>query len=324
MLNPLLPAHLTELRETLARAHAKAERIGPINLKALNRVIEHVPEDMTVTVEAGLTLGALQNHLRPHGQWLPVDPPQSEHASLESIIAANACGPRRYGCGTPRDYVIGLRVALADGTVIKSGGKVVKNVAGYDMAKLFIGSRGSLGVIVEVSLKLRPLPEKEEFVQATFADATLAFQFVETVLESKMNPVVLDLHRGVLTGGKTSAPSTECTVVLGFAGTCEDVDLDRSRALDLGAATPSHLEHELVFWSDAGGQEPVHRRSVLPSKLGDTLHEIGPVPFVARAGNGVLFHRGGPVPVRRPIRSILAERVKNTFDPKHVFPEVPA
>src|SRR6185503_10819360 len=157
----LCPSSAEELARSLRDASQAASRIERIDLSALSRILEHAPEDMTVTVEAGATLASLQRALASRGQWLPVDPPHPERLTLAGLLDTNASGPRRAGFGTIRDYVIGLRVALADGRLIRSGGKVVKNVAGYDLMKLFIGARGTLGVIVEVTFKLLPLPEAE-------------------------------------------------------------------------------------------------------------------------------------------------------------------
>src|SRR5438552_3360089 len=106
---------------------------------------------MTVTVETGLTLAALQARLAERGQWLPIDPPNPQTATLADILNANGSGPHRFGFGTIREHLLGLTVALADGRLIHSGGKVVKNVAGYDLCKLFVGSHGTLGVAVEAT-----------------------------------------------------------------------------------------------------------------------------------------------------------------------------
>ncbi len=150
----LAPANLDELLQRLAGNYAHNEKIPPFILTALSRVVEHAPEDLTVVVEAGVNLGALQKILATRGQWLPIDPPRPESTTIAEILNANASGPRRFGYGTVRDYLIGIKVALADGRVIKAGGKVVKNVAGYDLCKLFVGSQGSLGLIVEATFKL--------------------------------------------------------------------------------------------------------------------------------------------------------------------------
>ena len=119
---------------------------------------------MTATVETGITLAEFQRQTGKCGQWLAIDPPNPETATIADIINDNTSGPRRFGCGTIRDYLIGLTVVLADGTIIHSGGKVVKNVAGYDLMKLFVGAQGTVGVVVEATFKLRPLPESEQFV----------------------------------------------------------------------------------------------------------------------------------------------------------------
>src|SRR5436309_3503628 len=140
----LQPSSLKDLSRGLSHAGALGEKIERVELGALNRVVEHAPEDLTVTVETGLTLLALQTELGKRRQWLPIDPPRPERLTIRELLEENASGPRRFGWGTIRDYLIGIKVALADGRIIKSGGKVVKNVAGYDLAKLFIGSRGTL------------------------------------------------------------------------------------------------------------------------------------------------------------------------------------
>src|SRR6185503_18282450 len=119
-------------------------------------------------VEAGITLAALQQKLSERGQWVPVDPPHADTLTIGALLAQNSSGPRRFGYGTIRDHLLGIKVVLADGRVIKAGGKVVKNVAGYDLCKLFVGSRGTLGAIVEATFKVLPKPETEKIVAATF------------------------------------------------------------------------------------------------------------------------------------------------------------
>jgi len=145
----LQPSSLKDLSRGLSHACALGEKIERVELGALNRVVAHSPEDLTVTVQTGLTLLALQSELKKRGQWLPVDPPHPDRLTIRELLEENISGPRRFGWGTIRDYLLGTRVALADGRIIKSGGRVVKNVAGYDLAKVFVGSRGTLGVMAE-------------------------------------------------------------------------------------------------------------------------------------------------------------------------------
>jgi FAD/FMN-containing dehydrogenase len=173
-------------------------------------------------------------------------------------------------------------------------------------------------VIVEATFKSRPRPEREAFVQQSFADLADAIRLVDAV-ESKLNPVVLDLHN--LTHTDESSRK-QFSMVLGFAGAREDVECELTRAAELGTASEGNLEHENIFWS-TDSSEPTHKQSVLPSKLTHLLRELGPVPFVARAGNGIVHYRGGPVPPRAMLPRHLFQRVKDTFDPKHLFPSLP-
>ncbi len=125
----------------------------------LDRIVEYQPADMVVEVECGVTLAALQAHLAPHGQRLALDVPLPERATLGGLVATNAFGPRRTRFGSMRDLIVGVSFLRADGARVRGGGKVVKNVAGFDLPKLAVGSLGSLGMIATVTLRLHPLPE---------------------------------------------------------------------------------------------------------------------------------------------------------------------
>src|SRR5437899_2757405 len=118
------PANLQGVCEALAAASSQNAKAPEIDLSRLNRIVEHTPEDMTATVEAGLTLAGFQAHLNNHGQWLPIDPPCAQRLTIGELLSTNASGPRRFGYGTIREYLIGVKVALADGRMIKAGGKV--------------------------------------------------------------------------------------------------------------------------------------------------------------------------------------------------------
>ncbi len=136
-----------------------------LSLNRMNRVWHYEPDDLTVSVEPGMKLGDFQRFLGRRGLWLPLDPPGGPKASVGGILAANAAGPLRVAFGGPRDIALGVKVATTEGKIVKCGGRVVKNVAGYDLTKLLIGSYGTLGVVVEASLKLFPLPaERATFV----------------------------------------------------------------------------------------------------------------------------------------------------------------
>src|SRR5437667_11463844 len=234
----LQPSSLKDLSRGLSHAGALGEKIERVELSALNRVVEHAPEDLTVTVETGLTLLALQTELGKRGQWLPIDPPRPERLTIRELLEENASGPRRFGWGTIRDYLIGIKVALADGRIIKSGGKVVKNVAGYDLAKVFIGSRGTLGVMAEATFKLRPWPEAEQFVQARCESLDKAASLIESAFDSELAPIVLDRHNLPV---PHSGSSSGFTLVLGFAGTREEVEWQIARSRGMGVGEPSNL-----------------------------------------------------------------------------------
>ncbi len=309
------PASSSELADALRAASADGSPVPGFDLGALNQVLEYTPEDMTVTVEAGITLSVLQAGLARQGQWLPVDPPHPDQLPVGALLAANGSGPRRYGCGTIRDWMIGIKVALADGRIIKSGGKVVKNVAGYDLGKVFIGSRGSLGLIVEATFKLRPLPETERFVQTRCASLTKAGELIDAVIGSEMTPVVLDLRRLSTLDSRLSP-----VLVLGFAGTREEVEWQIEQARGLGLGEAANLDYETEFWS---AQPKPQCLSVLPSALVEAIGRLGNVPFVARAGNGVIYYRGGPTPPKNNLPLKLMQRLKDEFDPRHILPDLP-
>jgi FAD/FMN-containing dehydrogenase len=344
----LKPANLDELQRLLADANARAERVSAFDLSALKRVLEHKAEDMTARVEAGVTLAALQTHLAERGQWLPLDPSQPEKLTIGALLATSPSGPRRFGYGTVRDYLIGLTAVLADGRVIHSGGNVVKNVAGYDLMKVFIGSRGSLGVIVEAIFKLRPRPEAEGFVEAKCPSLDEADKLIEAVLDSELTPVVFDLHN---LGSSSHAALP--VLVLGFAGTREELQWQFSRAAELGFVEPTTLDYTRAMGDPAVSFQMT---SVLPSKVIEALRELSHAPFIARAGNGIIYHAGlravlgSQQPQARtdaqfgstlslhadalraedgsrsaPVSGAgkLAQRLKDEFDPKHILPDSP-
>src|SRR5215813_6805690 len=155
-----------------------------MGLSRLGRLLDHEPGDLTATVEAGITVEAFQTTLGSRGQWLSLDPPDAGRATVGGVLATNASGPRRHLYGTARDLLIGLTVVTAEGAVVRGGGKVVKNVAGYDLPKLFVGSCGTLGVIVEVTLRLRPLPDVERFLGARFERLKDAGTAVRAIMSS--------------------------------------------------------------------------------------------------------------------------------------------
>jgi len=163
-----------------------------MELTAFNRVVEHDAANLTVSVQGGAALNAVQSALEGQKQFAPFDPPFADRATVGAIVAANLNGPRRSSCGSVRDLVIGLKVTLANGEEIKAGGKVVKNVAGYDLCKLFVGSLGTLGVITEVTLRVAPIPERGATLIAS-GDLAQAERFATELCRSPLLPAAVYL-----------------------------------------------------------------------------------------------------------------------------------
>ena len=166
-----------------------------VSTRRLNRIIEHEPADLVAVAEAGVTLKDFNDALGQKGQWLPLDPPDDidgRHATIGGVVATGLGGAQQFGYGAPRRHVIGMKVVLADGSLIKVGGRVVKNVAGYDLCKLFTGSYGTLGVIVEVNFKLRPLPFETRTVLAQGSRENL-LQNAQRIIASRLFPVAVEL-----------------------------------------------------------------------------------------------------------------------------------
>ncbi len=147
-----------------------------LDLPGLDRLLDFQPADLTVTVEAGMTLAALQSALAQGDKFLPVEAPLADQATIGGILATGATGPLRFAHGLPRDWLIGIGVVSAQGVASKAGGKVVKNVTGYDLNKLYTGSLGTLGVIVEATFKLSPRPADFAALVAAFPSAARAVQ----------------------------------------------------------------------------------------------------------------------------------------------------
>lgn len=162
-----------------------------LSTRRLNRILDHQPDDMTVTCEPGVTLTTLQARLATHRQFLPLDTPLPERATLGGIVATNRSGFRRLVYGAPRDLVIGVRAVMHAGEQIKGGGKVVKNVAGYDVCKLFTGSWGSVGVISEITFKVYPMPEGERLLRLAAPDLATAARTALALHHAQLAPTSL-------------------------------------------------------------------------------------------------------------------------------------
>ncbi|WP_028458174.1 FAD-binding oxidoreductase [Chloroflexus sp. Y-396-1] len=162
-----------------------------LDLRQLHRVIEYHPADLVVMVEAGISLEAVQTLLSERGQWLPWDPPTPPAATIGGLLATAAWGPLRLGYGGPREWILGMQVVLGDGRIVRSGGRVVKNVTGYDSHKLHLGACGTLGVIASVTFKVAPLPAQMASLHATVLDFPSAWRLAMAMRQPPLQPVAL-------------------------------------------------------------------------------------------------------------------------------------
>jgi glycolate oxidase FAD binding subunit len=206
-----------------------------LDLGRMDRLVAHEIGDMTATAQAGLCLERLAERIAPHGQLFPLDPPRGEGATLGGVLAANLSGPLRGRYGTARDLVLGLRIVHADGTVTKGGGRVVKNVSAYDIPKLYLGAFGTLGVIVEATVRLYPRCEEEIGDLWLLPDPAAAQALAERLLHSAVVPTRLELlDSGAahdLLGQRVGA-----ALVISIAGIPEAVASQRRMVAEMAAA----------------------------------------------------------------------------------------
>ena len=188
-----------------------------LDTTALNQVIDYPAADMTITVEAGIPLATMQAVLATEGQFFPLDAPLADRATLGGIFATNTCGPRRLGWGRPRDLILGVSFVTSDGKEVKGGGRVVKNVAGYDFPKLLTGSMGTLGLITRMTLKVRPRPEASALVLVPFDRGHDLAKTLERLESSVTRPTALEvLNRPAIGLAGIEGPDSAFLLIAGF------------------------------------------------------------------------------------------------------------
>jgi glycolate oxidase FAD binding subunit len=347
------PATADELARCLGEAAAARQAVVPIGgrrasrmgdaLKGcdvelhttrLDRVLEHLPADMVVTVEAGITLEALQAELRGTGQFLPLDPFNSPGHTIGGLLATGWTGPLRQGYGSARDYLIGIRVAQPDGRLASAGGRVVKNVSGYDLMKLHHGALGSLGVIVAASFKVFPAPLHDVTVEASHDSLDEAWSAIESALGLPLMPAALELFSDgrVLARFFGSRDAVNRMVAeLGWTVADPSIWLEHSRRAPGRWARIAAPRHELrtilaglpigaewwaspgvgiANWSVTTGADTVHAaRSAAESAGGSLVLMAAPPDFTSEVG------AWGTAPATLE----LMQRLKNAFDPGHVL-----
>ena len=297
-----------EASEVIGRAAADGlpvsiEREGGevvVSTARLDQVLEHEAGDLTVAVEAGVRVEDLNMRLAEHGQMLALDPPGNP--TIGACIAGDLSGPRRHRYGTARDLVLGVTVVLGDGTVASSGGKVVKNVAGYDLGKLFCGSRGRLGLVARASLRLHPRPDAVRTLAVPVDSAEAAGQVARSLLESQLVPSALDVMW----------PGSLVTL---FEGGRRSVDVQFAAAQELVGGTEDFGD----IWEEIGARQrwAQGRLAFEPAGLAETLARLPEA--VVRVAAGVAYVGEPVLEAPEPGLVRLVERIRAEFDPRGVL-----
>jgi glycolate oxidase FAD binding subunit len=300
----LAPGSPEELAAQLGESNSKAQSItlggnftksamgGPvavsdvtISTAKLNRVLQYEPRDLTISVEAGITYRELSRVLAEHGQMIPLDPHFSDQATVGGVLAANVSGPRRRLYGTARDMVIGMTFATLEGKLIKTGGMVVKNVAGLDMGKLMIGSFGTLAAIATANFRLHPIPPVTRTFVQKFSNIAGAMAARDAVLKSELQPASIDILKSVgsykllIQAGGSPAVLDRYSRELTGSQILEGGD-ERNLWNDICEFTPRFLAEN--------SRGAVLRMSCSLSEVGRVLDWM-PATALARAGSGVCY-----------------------------------
>jgi glycolate oxidase FAD binding subunit len=277
---------------------APPERVDVVvALDRLARVVDHQSGDMTVTVEAGCPLPALAATLASTGQWLPLDPPHPETTTVGGLIAADLSGPLRATQGRVRDLLLGIRIVDGAGSVVVGGGRVVKNVAGYDLPKLHVGALGTLGVIVEATFKVRPRPEREEAVVIACRSIAPAAETALALLADAVPPSWIEVAGP---GGLAEGPGDGAAVVAGVAGIAAEVadgcrrmlEVARVRGLHAVAVADGTALRARLAGFAAEPAAAVLRAATLPTDVGACMEEFAatrvPLRCLAHVASGIV------------------------------------
>ncbi len=274
-------------RVAIGNRPARLDRV--LDLSRLRSIVHHNSADLTATVEAGIPVAELQRQLAEQGQFLAIDPPLPDRATVGGTLAVGGGGPTKWHFGHPRDLVIGMKVVQADGTVVNSGGRVVKNVSGYDMARLHVGGLGTLGVIAEVSFKLTPLPRGEATLVAAFDSARrclgaglaifhsgvtpLALAAYDAAVDDRVNVTPLKGHHllAVRLGGR---PLTLQRALRECRSLCHLGGATAVEALDDTDAVAAWRKLADFGWGEATAPLMSARASVTPTKLTETVEAV--------------------------------------------------
>ncbi|MFO7260773.1 MAG: FAD-binding oxidoreductase [bacterium] len=272
-----------------------------LSAERLAAVEAYEPADLTAVVGAGITLGALADTLARHRQWLPLDPAGGGAGTLGAAVSLAEAGPLRLAHGTPRDHVLGLTLVTGDGRVLELGGRVVKNVAGFDLVKLVTGSRGTLGLVCRVCVRLRPLPERDATLVLAAAGPEAAVELATALRDPRIEPAALELVSPPLAATALGVGAAEWAVVVrlqgGAAAVAEAEARVRERAGGAQVLTPD-AAHARALWAALGEPEAraalVARLADRPSDLERTLAAALALPGAAVAWP-LLVHAGSGI-----------------------------
>ena len=306
------PADAAEVARLLKDASARGEAVLPrgggtktgwtnparpgdlvVSTARLNQIVEHAWADLTVTVEAGCTIAALQSALQTHGQRVAVDPLWPDRATVGGVLSANDTGALRLRFGGLRDLVIGTTLALADGTLASSGGKVVKNVAGYDLSKLATGAFGTVGVITRATFRLHPIAQASRTCSAEFATLGDAQRACDAVLDSTLVPSAMQTRAGV---------SSRSIVDILFEGTRAGIDAQLAMLARVSSGrfdeSPAGVwQTRQQLWH---GDEPcaILKIATLPSAVASTCERVDRLAGGAGVSWRAVFYATGLGAVR--------------------------
>lgn len=339
MIRPETPQQLAEALGGLAREHRAIrlggnftkDRIGglpvaeaqAVSTSGLCRVLQYEPQDLTLSVEAGVRFDELERTLAAHGQMLPLDPFTGaglENGTIAGVIAANLSGPRRRLYGTARDMVIGMTFATLEGKLVQTGGMVVKNVAGLDMGKLMIGSFGTLAAIASINFKVFPIPPYSRTFVMEFPAAAGAFTERDRILRGQLPPAAIDIVNEGFGYRLLVRATGNQQVIARFSA-------------DLPAARVLEGDEETALWREIrestprflaanpnGGVVVVRTPLTAMREEMERLCSAG-IPCIARAGSGVIYAHYATNPPPTPVEdeSGLMKKIKHMFDPENLL-----
>lgn len=328
-LRPQTPEQLAEALHALAAARSairlggtfSKDRLGgaiaaadaTVSTFAMRRLLQYDPRDLTISVEAGMPWAELEQILASNRQMLPLDPPWRDRSTVGGVVAANLSGPRRRAYGTARDMIIGMTFATLEGKLVSSGGMVVKNVAGLDMAKLMIGSFGTLAAIAVVNFKVFPMPEESKTFVIKFETARDAFAHRDLILRGVLQPSAIDIVNWPSRFRLLIHAQGNAAVLDRFARELPSARIvDESAWDEIREFTPRFLAE-----NPRGAVVPMAARL---TEMAAAMAALD-VPAIARAGSGVIYaHYAEDAPqVAWNGDFAMMEKIKHMFDPARLL-----